>query len=257
MQRLTLAATITIVLAAGILFFRSRDEAAQGPVKPHAGRTQVGIGSGDSPPEGALRSGKRLPAPETIDRFQKQAHRIAAMPQDSARENAVRELAQAWGKAAPTAAERWARTLEDPAERERALTHLCLEVEARDPREALRIAGSHRLHPGMVDAIAARWAAADFDGASSWAADLPEGEARDRVWMQLVRTRAGNAPAEAATMLSESPLSGKARDEAAMSVLHQWLLTDPEAARQWVELFPDGPLKERATVEVQSMSAHR
>jgi hypothetical protein len=142
-------------------------------------------------------------------------------------------------------------------ERERALTHLCFEVSAEDPLEAIRIARSQQLHPATVDAIATRWAGADFDAASSWAGGLPDGEMRDRILMRLVQSRAGTAPDEAAALLSESPLSDKMQDEAAMGVLHQWLLKDPEAAREWVDLFPEGPLKERATGAVRGMTAHR
>lgn len=179
------------------------------------------------------------------------------MPPDTAREDAIRELAQEWARVSPAAAERWARRLQDPAERERALTQICFELAAKDPREAIRIAQTGSLHPATVDAIVTRWAGEDFSTASSWVGALPDGEARDRMLMRLVQSKAGSAPDEAAAMLSESPLSGTMQDEAAMAVLHQWLLKDPEAAREWVELFQEGPLKERAIGAVRGMTAHR
>ena len=179
------------------------------------------------------------------------------MPPDTARENALRELAQEWAKVSPAAAENWARKLQDPAERELALTQICFEVAAMDPRESIRIARTGNLHPATVDAVLTRWAEEDFKAASSWTGELPEGELRDRLLMRLVQSRANSAPDEAAALLSESPLSATMQDEAAMAVLHQWLLKDPEAAREWVELFPEGALKERATGAVRGMTAHR
>ncbi len=179
------------------------------------------------------------------------------MPQDSARESALRDLAQSWGREAPVAAERWARALLDPAERERALTQVCLEVAAKDPRETIRIAQANGLHPGIVQAAAARWAAMDFSAALAWTDEAPEGEVRDRVLLQLIQSRAGEAPAEAAVMLSVSKLNDAAKEEAAMGIVHQWLLKDPDAARKWVERFPEGPAKERAMVEVQGAMARQ
>jgi hypothetical protein len=189
--------------------------------------------------------------------FARQARQIASMPQDTEREDALQHLAREWARTSPTAAERWAAGLEDPAERERALTHLCLEVASQDPREAIRIARSHRLHPATIDSVASRWASTDFPTAFSWTGELPEGELRDRLLMCLIQTRAADAPAEAAVLLSASPLSDQAQEEAAMTIVHQWILKDPEAARQWVELFPEGPTKERAAAAVQGMTAYR
>ena len=189
-----------------------------------------------------------------VDRFEAQARQIASMPPDTGRENAIRGLASEWAQGAAGTAEQWAARLEDPAERERALTHVCLEVAARDPRGAVPEAQPNRRDGGPPGSGGNRWAAADFDAAAAWAVDLPEGQMRDRVLMRLVQSRALSEPAEAASMLAEWPLSGRAEEEAAMSVLHQWLLKDPEAGRRWVELFPDGLLKERASDAVQGMS---
>lgn len=258
MQPPTLAAVGAMILAAGFLLIGTAVDSPGTRAKHHRTRTPAGSDPGNPSAEACPRFRERHPErpAETSDPFREQARQIAAMPPDTDRESAVRYLAQEWAKTAPAAAERWARALQDPAERESALTHVCLEVAGRDPREAIRIAGSNHLHQGTVEAILGRWATLDFEGASSWTGALPDGELRDRVLMQLVLSRAGDAPDEAAALLSERPLSGKAQEEAAIAVLHQWLLKDPEAARQWVELFPEGPLKDRATGELQE-TAHR
>ena len=254
MKRLLLAAATTAVLATAILFLRPATNLPHTQAPRNTEQTQAKTASPDDSRPGKHRS---TSSPQASDPFQKRALQLAAMPPDTPRENAVRDLAQEWAKDSPLAAEQWAQALQDPAERERALTHDCFEVAPQDPREAIRIAQGHKLHPATLDALTGIWASADFAAASSWADTLPPGEPRDRLLMRLVQSRASTSPAEAAALLSESPLTGTMQDEAAMAVLHQWLLKDPEAARQWVELFPHGPLKERATIEVKSMTAHR
>lgn len=257
MQRFTLVAAGGALLAAGIFLFAPKDVSPQGEAKSNSAGAE-GDHSVHSPAaEDPSRAGKHRAAiaTEESDHFRVQARQVAAMPQDTGREDAIRSLAQEWAKDAPGAAEEWARGLEDPAECERALTHVCLEVAAQDPREAIRIAQANELQGGTVEAIAGRWAGGDFESAASWARALPEGGMRDRVLMRLVQSHAGVAPAEAASMLSEWNLSDKAKEETAMAVLHQWLLKDPEAARSWVELFPEGILKDRAAAAVLGMSS--
>lgn len=258
MKRLILGGAGLAALATAMLLIRPHGDPPQSRANHHGGRTQD-ASRGDPSGEDRLLSGKHRTAlsSETTDPFQQQARKIASMPQDTERENATHHLAREWARNSPTAAERWAATREDPAERERALTYICLEVASQDPREAIRIARSHRLHPATLESIAASWAGADFVSAYSWAGELPEGEQKDRVVMRLLQLRATEAPSEAAALLSASPLSGGAQEEAAMTIVHQWILKDPEAARQWVELFPEGPIKDRANVAVQGMTAYR
>jgi hypothetical protein len=253
MKPLTLAAMSTAVLAIGMLLTGPAQSPpqTQAPHQPHAPASPA-------PSSSPSLSAKHRPTqPPKPDLFPNQARHIASLPPDTHREDAIRTLAQEWARNSPSAAHRWASALEDPAERERALTHLCLEVTSQDPREAIRIARSHRLHPATVDSILTRWARTDFPAASSWLRDLPEGETRDRLLIPLVQSRASDSPAEAAALLSTSPLFDQAQEEAAMTIVHQWILKDPEAARQWVDLFPEGPLKERAAAAVQGMTAYR
>ena len=46
---------------------------------------------------------------------------------------------------------------------------------------------------------------------------------------------------------------GPARDEAMISVLHQWALRDPETAKAWADSFRDDKLKTRALAEIQGL----
>lgn len=252
MQRIVLLGAGAVVLAAGLLLVRPAGDHPQAGAQGHASATRGDHALSEEP---GFRPEKRPSEPD--DPFKSQARQITAMPQDTARENALRDLAQAWGREAPLAAERWARALLDPAERERALTQVCLEVSVQDPREALRIAQANELHSGILQAIAARWAGMDFAAASAWVDDAPAGEVRDRVLLQLIQSRASETPAEAAAMLSQSKLNHDAQEEAAIGIVHQWLLKDPAAAREWVDRFPEGSTKERAMAEIQGAMARQ
>lgn len=246
MQRLTLVAAGAVALAAGILLFRSAGEVPLAVEEQRAERSHH-----DRIPEAFSEGRHRLRETEAHDSFLDREREIAAMPQDTARENAVRDLAGEWAKQSPLAAERWARSLDDPADRERALTHVCLEVAAQDPREALRIAQENELHQGMVESTAARWAAADFDAAFAWVEAMPHGESRDRLLSRFIQGHATKAPAEAAEMLSKSALCATPHEEAVIAIVHQWLLKDPEAVGQWVDRFPEGSVRARALAEIQ------
>ena len=257
MQRVTLLAAGAALLSAGIFLTRSGEDLPCGEMQLHHAGVPVGRALMASSAEGEVpgRKHRTAAASAEISRFLARAKQIASMQPDTERENAIRTLAQEWARESAHAAEEWAVGIEDAAERERALDQICLEVSARDPRGAIRVARENGLQGGISDAIASRWATTDFEAAAKWGRALPEGEERDRVLMRLVQSRATLAPENAASMLSEWGLTGTAGEEAAIAVLHQWLLKDPESARKWVELFPDGTLKQRASAAVEGISS--
>lgn len=189
--------------------------------------------------------------------FDERAADIAGTPPTAERESAIRDLAHEWAAEDPVAAERWAAAFEDPDDWERAMTHVCQEVAGRNSREAIEIVQWYELNPGMIESIVGQWAISDFGVAADWVRELPAGILRDNALARLALVRAETSPVEAASMVSASLAAGPAQEEAAISVLYQWLRQDPEAARQWVDLFPEGSLKERARAEIEGMAAYR
>lgn len=251
MKRAVILVTAGAVFcAAGVLLVLDSSELPRRTVR-------ASLSGKQSPVEEAPRDGKRRTAlaSERSNHFRARSEKIGTMPQDTGREEAVRSLAQEWSRESPRAAEDWAEALPDPAERERALNQICLEVSAQDPREAIRLAKENALQSGLLDAVVGRWASSDFDAAAGWARALPEGDQRNLLMARLVQIRAVEEPAQAASLLSEWGLTANTEEEAAMAILHQWLLKDPEAARKWVEMFPDGALKQRANLAVEGMSS--
>ena len=56
-------------------------------------------------------------------------------------------------------------------------------------------------------------------------------------------------------MVAQQIPSGAIQDEAAISVLYQWALKDPQAAMRWAQSFSAGTLRDRAINEVQNIMA--
>jgi hypothetical protein len=194
--------------------------------------------------------------PAAPSRLEERSAEIAATPRTTERENAIRELAHEWAAEDLVAAERWAATFDDPDDWERAMTHVCLEVAVRNPREAIEIAQWHKLNQGTVESIVEQWANTDFEKAADWVSELPGGKLRENTLSRIALVVAKTSPAEAAEIVSTSLAAGPVQDEAAIGVLYQWLRQDPEAARQWVDMFPEGKLKARARAEILGMAAH-
>ncbi|MEO5914399.1 MAG: hypothetical protein ABIS50_09215 [Luteolibacter sp.] len=258
MERLIIGSAIAVTLAAGAILFWSTMDSTETRSGLSAVPARNGIslraGTADRP---FTKSKRKAPTPAATDKFEERSAEIAATPRTTERENAIRELAHEWAAKDLIAAERWAAAFVDPEDWERAMTHVCLEAAGRDPQEAIEIVQRHKLNPGTVESIVEQWAKSDFEAAADWVGELSAGKFRDNALARLALVRAETSPAEAAAMVSTSLAAGTAQEEAAISVLHQWLRQDPEAARQWVDLFPDGKLKERAESEIQGMAAHR
>lgn len=101
-------------------------------------------------------------------------------------------------------------------------------------------------HAGVLERVAARWAAHDAMAASIWAATLPIAEtARRDVVGAAVAAWAREAPAAAAGFALSLP-PGFARDEAALQVVAIWGASDPAAAAAWLGGLPDEELRAQA-----------
>ncbi len=257
MERLIIGSAIAVTLAAGAFLFWLTGDSTEGsngqPAIPARNGVSLRAGMADRP--FAESTTETLP-PAAPSRFEERSAEIAATPRTTEREDAIRELAHEWAADAPVAAEQWAATFDDPDDWERAMTHVCLEVAARNPREAIEIAQRHTLNEGTIESIVELWANTDIEKAADWVSELPDGKLRESTLSRLALVVAETSPSEAAEIVSTSLAAGPVQDEAAIAVLHQWLRHDPEAARQWVEIFPDGKLKVRARAEILGMAAH-
>lgn len=168
------------------------------------------------------------------------------------REEALLKVADGWAMRDPRAAAGWAAALEDETERIICLSAACERASRADPALALSLASNS---PGfasseLVCGLAGNWMAVDRGAAEKWLAEIKDSHLRDRIWVEAARNIGTRAPADAALLAVEKISPGRLQEEAVISALHQWGMRDHEAAVAWVELFPEGPLRERAEGEL-------
>lgn len=180
---------------------------------------------------------------------------LANVQQNSSiREEMRHRIAQYWTPQDPFAALSWARQLSDVRERELIIADVCHQISQIAPSEAVRIASeveSRGNSSTAVENLVLQWAIRDPNGADGWVSSLEDSVQRDRMLLRLATLRAQEDPLDAAKMVAERMTGGVDQEEATISVLHQWSLRDAASAREWVEIFPEGGLRERALVEIE------
>ena len=136
------------------------------------------------------------------------------------------------------------------------LARRCLALAERDPLAAMEMALANQLQKvdsGLLTGLIGQWATHDFDGAHAWIKTQEIGDWRNDMLGRLAYLRAQTDPLAAARLAVADISPGPARDEAMISVLHQWALRDPETARAWADSFRDDTLKTRALAEIQGL----
>ena len=136
------------------------------------------------------------------------------------------------------------------------LARRCLALAERDPLAAMEMALANHLQDvdsGLLTSLISQWAIHDFDGAHAWIKTQETGDWRNDLLGRLAYMRAQTDPLAAARLAVAEISPGPARDEAMISVLHQWALRDPEAAKAWADSFQDDRLKTRALAEIQGL----
>lgn len=136
----------------------------------------------------------------------------------------------------------------------------CLRLAETDPLAAIDLAIAQNLtadDPGLLTALMLRWAEKDFGAAYEWTTTQEAGAWRDDILAHLAFLRAQTQPLAAARLVVTDIPAGPARDEAIISVVHQWALRDTEAAGLWAESLDAEGLRQRAVAEVAGVAASR
>jgi hypothetical protein len=164
-----------------------------------------------------------------------------------------------WAAQDPAAALQWASDLTDEAERGSSLKTVCLEIGQVHPEAAIQAAEVLKVphDHGTLDNLAQLWASKDLTAATRWALSRPPGESRDSLLARVAFVMAESSPREAANLLAKNVGPGEAQTEATLSVAHRWGLQDWNAAKQWVDQFPEGPLRDRVQKEMASIREHQ
>ncbi len=133
---------------------------------------------------------------------------------------------------------------------------ICAQTAETDPAQAVALA--ERYAGGcsnLLENLVHQWADRDEPAACAYAMNKLAGEERDRLLSRVAFVRSKENPAEAAKLVAEQISPGEIQNEAAISVLHQWTLRDPDAASAWAQLFPASEVRERALQEVENITA--
>jgi len=184
-------------------------------------------------------------------------------------------LASLWGEKDPQSAAEWATNLPPSPARTHALLSLCGDWAAVDPQNAANfvmnspaaefpIGGSLTstgafpsnalaidVRSQMLFIIGSRWAVQNSGEAIKSLSQSIDGSDRDSLIAGIASTLAESSPSDAATLVA-SITPGRQQNDAALTVLLEWGRSDPEAAANWLKLFPSGEFRDKA---IQSLTA--
>ena len=166
----------------------------------------------------------------------------------------LRRVGQEWAKCDPAAAIAWAANLKDYAEMMSTLQAGCVQISQSNPEEAITIATRFNSDDGTLESIAQFWARKDLPAVLEWARRQSQGEQRDRLMARIAFVKAETLPADAAQLVANEIAPGQAKNEAFMSVLHQWGLRDRAAAAAWIGNVSEESLRERAMTELVGLN---
>lgn len=158
----------------------------------------------------------------------------------------------AWTALDPSAALSWAAELTLPFERQTTMGQVLTQMLERDPQVAVQAAISHfdETKNGLLEQLMQQWAAQDFSAAHDWITQQAPGEQRDELMAHIAFAQSRTAPADAARLVAEEISPGDTQVEAAIWVLNQWVLSDPEGASAWLKQFPKGAIHDRVQREL-------
>ncbi len=174
-----------------------------------------------------------------------------ASPSDAPSDYSLEQFRQ-WAKRDPNAAWDWALKQPDGDRRVEMLEELCFQIaENGDPARAVALADNlHLTGHGTLANLEQQWAQRDLAAARDWAVAKPDGDEKNELLERVAYVWASADPGKAAQFVVDTMPSGNAQTEAAISVLHQWALRDFDGAKAWVELFPEGQIRDRALNEL-------
>jgi hypothetical protein len=163
---------------------------------------------------------------------------------------------RAWARKNPRRALEWLVSAPEGAKRDTVSEMVCLEIAETNAAAAVVLADTYGARcTNVMENLMMQWADRDVEAAYTWAAAKPPGEQRDGLLSRIAFVESKTDPKDAATLVAEQIPAGRIQDEAAISVLYQWALKDPEAAMNWAQSFSAGILHDRAVTEVQNVMA--
>jgi hypothetical protein len=180
------------------------------------------------------------------------------LPAGELRDTFLRQLLVAWAGKDVEAALSWSDQLENESEHKHARSVVCIAFSeiSGNCDHALELAIQHGADEGgdgLLENLAMQWAARETKAALEWVRQQPAGEWRDRLMARVAFVLAKSDPFNAACHVAEEMEPGPMQNEAIISVLHQWAMSDFTAASDWAGTLPTGVLRERAMNELTGL----
>ena len=175
-------------------------------------------------------------------------------------------VVQNWAKITPADAQEWASNLsnppDNPAERDTMVSYVSFAVADMDAKRAVQVLEQCPINKDRFEIVVENLAQQLADqGALQPLVDLvgkmPESSDRDGYFARIANAMARNDVTKAATLVSEDITPGPAQADAAIAVIRQWAWNDKSGARNWVESFPPGEVRDRALNEWADIVAKR
>jgi lambda repressor-like predicted transcriptional regulator len=168
----------------------------------------------------------------------------------------------------PTAALAWVGQLRLKEDRMTFLKEVCLQIARQDPAQAMTAAWDLGLGHFAdessdlltLEKLAGQWAAADLPAALVWAGKQPADEEgrRDLIMKSLASALSQTWPEAAADLVATQMTPDQpAQINAVMTVVAQWAARNYAGASAWVDLFPKGPIQDRAKEELAKAVANQ
>lgn len=173
----------------------------------------------------------------------------ASLLPGESRNAAIEQVALVWSSSDPSAAWDWAESLASDPSRDAAMLALVYELSRSDPALALDRADFLADSPArtqFIEHAIGNWAASDPQAALVKVKAMSDPALRNASLARLATSWAESDPNSAATLAADAMEPGPAQNRAVASIVQRWAQQDPAAARQWVNSFPDGPLKQNA-----------
>lgn len=163
-----------------------------------------------------------------------------------ARAQALEQVAIAWANTDVAKAASWVSALPEDTAKPTAVLAFSYEAARTNPVTALDLAGDLPPSPERDRALLhsiRQWAAKNPGAASTWAMEVPDPALRSRLLAAVVTAAAENAGPAAATLAAVSLPAGEEQTRAAVCIVQRWAQTAPQDAADWVEQFPDSPMR--------------
>lgn len=174
-------------------------------------------------------------------------------------------VAQSWATLNPDDAQEWAAALQNPpdnpTERDTMVSYVGFSIANTDLARTVQLLEETSINWDrqeiMVENLAQQWAERDLQPLVKWLDTLPAGTERDTLFARIVNAQARTDPIEAGKLVSEKITPGPIQEEAAVNVVRQWAWNDRQAATEWVNQFPPGDVRNRASKELAETIAKR